>query len=68
MSVSLILRLGETDPMTDPSTTVPRYTRTCVSLVIDGAFCGLQPTTVVKNGCRIVLKYIVLARGPAPFQ
>lgn len=45
MSSSLILP-GETEPMTDPSD-IRDALEHQVELVIDGGFCGMEPTTVV---------------------
>ena len=45
MSTSLILA-GDTDPLTDPYE-IRQILESDVDLVIDGGFCGLEPSTVV---------------------
>ena len=46
MSTSLILA-GDTDPLTDPYE-IRQILESDVDLVIDGGFCGLEPSTVVE--------------------
>ena len=45
MSASLILP-GDTDPLTDPCE-IRQILEHEVDLVIDGGFCGMEPSTVV---------------------
>ncbi|AEF53912.1 L-threonylcarbamoyladenylate synthase [Marinomonas posidonica] len=65
MSVSLILP-GETDPMTDPYD-IRDSLEHALDLVIDGGFCGFQPTTVVAMDADSVNVIRVGAGDPAPF-
>ncbi|GAA0836269.1 MULTISPECIES: L-threonylcarbamoyladenylate synthase [Marinomonas] len=66
MSVSLILP-GETDPMTDPYD-IRDTLEHALDLVIDGGFCGLEPTTVVMMDSDKVEVVRVGAGDPAPFM
>lgn len=45
MSVTLILP-GETEPVSDVNTVYPAL-KNVVDLVLDGGFCGIEPTTVI---------------------
>lgn len=67
MSSTLILP-GETEPMTDPYE-IRETLEHEVDLIIDGGFCGLEPTTVVdftEDGVPQVLRE---GKGdPAPFR
>jgi tRNA threonylcarbamoyl adenosine modification protein (Sua5/YciO/YrdC/YwlC family) len=56
MSATLILP-GETLPLSDPQE-IRRRLEHDVDLVIDGGFCGLEPTTVIEieNGRAIVVR------------
>jgi tRNA threonylcarbamoyl adenosine modification protein (Sua5/YciO/YrdC/YwlC family) len=65
MSVSLILP-GETDPMTDPYD-IRDTLEHALDLVIDGGFCGMQPTTVVKMDADSIEVVRVGAGDPSPF-
>ena len=66
MSVSLILP-GETEPMTDPYD-IRDTLEYALDLVIDGGFCGLEPTTVVMMDSDKIEVVRVGAGDPAPFM
>lgn len=66
MSVSLILP-GESEPLTDPYD-IRDTLEHALDLVIDGGFCGLQPTTVVMMGSDKVSVVRVGAGDPSPFE
>ncbi|REG82980.1 L-threonylcarbamoyladenylate synthase [Marinomonas pollencensis] len=66
MSVSLILP-NETEPMTDPYD-IRDTLEHALDLVIDGGFCGLEPTTVVMMDSDKVDVVRVGAGDPAPFM
>ena len=66
MSVSLILP-NETEPMTDPYD-IRDTLEHALDLVIDGGFCGLEPTTVVMMDSDKVEVVRVGAGDPAPFM
>ncbi|WP_353669386.1 L-threonylcarbamoyladenylate synthase [Marinomonas sp. THO17] len=66
MSVSLILP-GESDPMTDPYD-IRDTLEHALDLVIDGGFCGLQPTTVVVMDADQVEVVRVGAGDTSPFM
>ncbi|MEL0637871.1 MULTISPECIES: L-threonylcarbamoyladenylate synthase [Marinomonas] len=66
MSVSLILP-GETEPMTDPYD-IRDTLEYALDLVIDGGFCGLEPTTVVMMDSEKIEVVRIGAGDPAPFM
>lgn len=66
MSVSLILP-GESEPLTDPYD-IRDTLEHALDLVIDGGFCGLQPTTVVMMDSDKVSVVRVGAGDPSPFE
>ena len=64
---STLIMPGETDPLMDMDD-IERLLRHHVDLIIDGGFCGLEPTTVVdlEDGAPVVIR-----RGkgdPTPFE
>ncbi|TBW56662.1 threonylcarbamoyl-AMP synthase [Marinobacter halodurans] len=66
MSSTLILP-GATEPMTDPYE-IRETLEHDLDLIIDGGFCGFEPTTVV-NFCGEVPEVVRVGKGdPAPFQ
>ena len=66
MSSSLILP-GENDPMMDPYD-IRDTLQHQLDLVIDGGFCGLEPTTVISMDTDDVKVLRVGAGDPAPFM
>lgn len=66
MSSSLILP-GETLPMTDPYD-IRDSLQHALDLVIDGGYCGMEPTTVVKMDGDDIEVVRVGAGDPTPFQ
>lgn len=66
MSSSLILP-GETMPMTDPYD-IRDTLEHALDLVIDGGYCGMEPTTVVKMDSDEVEVVRIGAGDPTPFQ
>ena len=66
MSSSLILP-GETLPMTDPYD-IRDSLQHALDLVIDGGYCGMEPTTVVKMDSDDIEVLRVGAGDPTPFQ
>jgi len=67
MSSTLILP-GETDPMTDPYE-IRETLEHDVDLIIDGGFCGLEPTTVVDFTEDDVPRVVREGKGdPEPFR
>ncbi|MCZ2720573.1 L-threonylcarbamoyladenylate synthase [Marinomonas sp. 15G1-11] len=66
MSSSLILP-GETMPMTDPYD-IRDTLEHALDLVIDGGYCGMEPTTVVKMDTDDIEIIRVGAGDPSPFQ
>jgi tRNA threonylcarbamoyl adenosine modification protein (Sua5/YciO/YrdC/YwlC family) len=66
MSVSLILP-GETDPMMDPYD-IRDTLQHQLDLVIDGGFCGMQPTTVVAMDSEDISILRVGSGDPTPFN
>ena len=66
MSVSLIFP-GETDPMMDPYD-IRDTLQHALDLVIDGGFCGMEPTTVVKMDADSIEIVRVGAGDPKPFE
>ncbi|TPE54745.1 threonylcarbamoyl-AMP synthase [Maribrevibacterium harenarium] len=66
MSVSLILP-GETDPMMDPYD-IRDTLQHQLDLVIDGGFCGMQPTTVVAMDSEDISVLRVGSGDPTPFN
>lgn len=66
MSTTLMLP-GDETPMTDPYE-IRQMLEHDLDLVIDGGFCGFEPTTVI-NLCEDVPEVVRVGKGdPAPFQ
>ncbi|WP_417553560.1 L-threonylcarbamoyladenylate synthase [Marinomonas fungiae] len=66
MSSSLILP-GETDPMMDPYD-IRDTLQHQLDLVIDGGFCGMQPTTVIGMDSDEIQVLRIGAGDPTPFE